>query len=1011
MILRTLIQRPVAVFVSVIALVLFGLVVIKDIPVSLLPEADIPQLIIKINHPNSTAEHLEENVVKPIRENFASLRFLTDIESKVSNHNAIVNLTFDHGTKMDMAFIEANEKLDQLHNRFPDDLERPIIVRVNTTDVPILRIQIIPKNQTPITDITPIVEKVIKKRLEQIDGVSVADINGQQRLAISVTPKKDQLLSLNLTEETITRALKEVSNEPGNLNVRNGKYRYFLRFSNSINSLEKLSSLPVRKSDGSIILLNQIASIDMEPEEPAGYHLYNEQESIVVTVHKQSESKMNELLPAIKTAIGKFEKDYPNLQFYITQNQNFLLDAGIDNLIQDLVLGGILTILLLFLFLGNWVPPVIMGISIPLSLIITFIFFYIFNITFNIISLSGLALGVGMLIDNSIVVVDNIIRKRKEGYGVLQSSIEGTNEVVRPVISQVLTTIAVYLPLILLHGLAGILVFDQSIALTISLCVSLFIAFFFIPLLCSLFINRSNKVIYGEAAFYKWISRYYHRMIDRILKRKLFYFILTISLMPVGFFVAKYIPITNLPAIEKKEGLIKIDWNEPIDATENLKRTRAIQSLIKPLTQYTEAEVGIQNFLFGSENRNIQMLDLFYSCKSEFDRRKVNKKMSDWLSLNYPFAKHDITDAPNAFTQLFITKEPYLEARFKPVDNNVPDQDSSLQRIISNAPANYKAGDGLIVEYGIELNLNVSKLTFYGISVQVVEAKIQQLLGNSSLIKINRYGDVWSLRLSSRMDNLSALLSVLIKGGNNVAYPLKDFVQVNYIHQPRFITADVAGRYQSIYWERATGNMDQMIDSIKVLSKNNRYSVEFNGAYFKNKDQAYQLWKIFLIVLLCLYVILAIQYESLIQPLLVMLTIPLGVSGGMFFLWLFNGTLDVMSAIGFIVVLGLIVDDPILKVEILNRLEKKYIDAGHKMDNALLEKMIHEAGEICLKPLLMVSLTTSIALVPVLFIGGIGNDLQKPLALVIIGGLTIGTFFTTWFIPLAYWYLSKRKQN
>jgi multidrug efflux pump subunit AcrB len=272
---------------------------------------------------------------------------------------------------------------------------------------------------------------------------------------------------------------------------------------------------------------------------------------------------------------------------------------------------------------------------------------------------------------------------------------------------------------------------------------------------------------------------------------------------------------------------------------------------------------------------------------------------------------------------------------------------------------------------------------------------------------IKRFGDVIPVVWQGRSADMATLLKATVKSPNGTNYPLRTFISPVGGRQPKYITADKAGVYHSLIWPK--GSADALQKPVDNAARLQGWQVKWTGTYFEDKAQIGRIWLIFSLVVFLLYLILVIQYESMVQPLVVMLTIPLGVSGAMAILWLTGGSLNVMAAVGFIVVLGLIVDDPILKIETLNRLEKKYRAEGLAFNEGLLKRMIHEAGDICLKPLLMVSLTTSIALVPVLLIPGIGNDLQKPLALVVIGGLTIGTFFTTWFIPLAYWYSMRWK--
>ncbi|MCX6300237.1 MAG: efflux RND transporter permease subunit [Bacteroidetes bacterium] len=623
--------------------------------------------------------------------------------------------------------------------------------------------------------------------------------------------------------------------------------------------------------------------------------------------------------------------------------------------------------------------------------------------------MSGLALGIGMLIDNSIVVVDNITRKRKSGLNISESIVEGTNEVIVPVISQVLTTVAVYLPLILLNGMASILLFDQSIALTISLAVSLLVAFVLAPILYKYLFKDSPENLKEDTILYKLISRSYHKMITHILKFKPFYLGVTILIMPIGIFLGNTLPINSLPAIEKRETLLHIDWNEPVDAVENLKRVKELQEVIRKEVEVTEAEVGIKQFILPQEYNSIQKAEVYYKNKSQNEKYNTDKFVYSWLKNNFSKCSIRIIDAPNAFTQLFETTTPFLEARFKRNNEQIQDlADSGLSKILYDLKnTNYTNGIGLEKEKSVELIIDFDKMNFYGINLTSLTLTLQKLFGIYTITEFKRFGENKQIQLRSDKQYLEDKISSAIVSANGQKYQLSNFIKLRYALGPKYITADKTGVYQSIYYNKNVDKIDALQHQIKQLATSNGYTVEFKGKYFENKSQMSQLALIFLFVLILLYIILALQYESLIEPIIVMLTIPLGITGAVFLLWLTNSNLDIMAAIGFIVILGLVVDDPILKIETLNRLEKKYKAEGLVFNDDLLERMIHEAGDICLKPLLMVSLTTSIALVPVIFIGGLGNDLQKPMAYVIIGGLTIGTFFTTWFIPLSYWYIKK----
>lgn len=1010
---KYLIGRPVAVLTIFSGLIILGLCAVRNLPVSLLPNVDIPQIIIKVNYPNMPARALEEEMVKPIRESLSHLSQLKDIESQTSDHSALLFLTFEYGSRMDLAYIEVNEKIDRLNSTFPLNSTRPQVIRVNTSDVPVLRIQAIPKDASQNMEVSALIENTVKKRLEQIDGVSLVDINGLKKKVITIKPQKATLLALGIEEKEIAQAIKNANTDIHELRIIKGQFSYLIKVGNNINDENVIRNLPVRLKNGTQILLKQIADIQQEEESQTGYHLLNGKGGFVIAVEKQAASRMNELVPKIKEAVNHFRIDYPQVAFQITQDQSFLLDAGISNLYQDLVYGGILTVALLFIFLGNWASPLLMSINIPLSLVITFVFFYLFNISLNIISLSGLALGIGMLIDNSIVVIDNITRKRKSGMGMLESTVEGTNEVIVPVISQVLTTVAVYLPLILLSGIGGTLISDQSIALSISLFVSLLVAFVLTPLLYKLLLKTSPENLKQDTIVYNWIRVKYHSMIEHILHHRKFYFFFTLILMPFGLILAAKIPVSNLPKIEKKESLVKIDWDEPIDAGQNLQQVKTVLSRIQNECLVTEVEVGIKQFSMVQEDNEIQKSEIYYSCKDENTKLHVDSIVRRTINSISRRAIMKVIDAPNAFTQLFSSSEAYVECRFKAYKGGMrEDGGAGLRQLLKNIPdQRYASGQGMVEEPGVDAYIDYKKLAAYGVERQAIEDALEQQFGIYNIAEINRFGDIVKIVFKTGNNAINDKLDFPVRNSKGALYPLRLFVAFNNNIQPKIITSDKTGEYRSIVFNEGTMNISGLLEKVKALGTKYGYTVNFTGKYFENQKQVGELWQILLLVVSLLYFILVIQYESLLMPIVVMLTAPLGIFGGMLLLWLTGGTLDVMAAIGFIVILGLVVDDPILKVETLMRLEKEYQAKGVIEDDRVLGRLIHEAGDICLKPLLMVSLTTSIALVPVLFVGGIGNDLQKPLSIVIIGGLTIGTFFTTWFIPLAYWYIHKWKRR
>src|SRR5690606_34500582 len=285
----------------------------------------------------------------------------------------------------------------------------------------------------------------------------------------------------------VIQAIRAGNSELPGISVADGQYRYYLRMATRVDNPEDILRLPVTSSQGNTVSLSRVAQVKNEPGETLGHHLYNGSEGLVLTVHKQGSAKMNELLPRIYDAVEQFRIDYPQVDFDLSQDQATLLNAGISNLQTSLLFGGLFAVAVLFAFLGNDRIPLIMGISLPVSLLASFLLFYLFNISINVISLSGLALGLGMLIDNAIIVMENITRKRREGLPLFEACVQGVNEVMSALISSVLPTLAVFVPLVFLSGTAGALFYDQAVSVAAILGVSLMVAFILLPLLYMLF--------------------------------------------------------------------------------------------------------------------------------------------------------------------------------------------------------------------------------------------------------------------------------------------------------------------------------------------------------------------------------------------------------------------------------------------------------------------------------------------------------------------------------------------
>lgn len=1011
---KFLINRPIAVFLSFVGILFFSALAIRELPVSLLPGIEVPSVVIKVDYPNNPARIIENSVLGRIRSELNSLNNLKSIESTAGSETGLVKLQFNYGTRMDLAYVEINEKIDRLSESLPRDMDRPRIIRINTSDIPIIRLQLIPKNQADFIEVSELAEKVLKKRIEQLPGISIVDINGFRDQFIAISPNREQLQALRINESQIDQILKSANQELGQLSIKDGQYRYYVRMANRLDDLEEIRNLPLTTREGDVIALHRVADISYQQEKVQSYHLAGDTEGLVITIHKQNSAKMTELVPLVYEAVELFKTDYPRVDFKLTQDQSNLLNAGISNLRTSLIYGGIFAFAILFLFMGNVRMPIIMGITLPVSLIISFLLFYAVGLSINIISLSGLALGLGMLIDNAIIVIDNITRKRKDGLDIIEACIEGVNEVMAPLVSSMLTTLAVFVPLVFLNGLSGALFYDQAVSVAIILGTSLMVAFVLLPLLYKLFFQNMKREIKEDSFVFKGILKIYKLIFKLFWRFKVISFSLLLLLIPFTYFAINQMDKAGLPEIDKTETLLSVVWNEPIDAKVSKERIGSLLAELNTKAE-TESDIGLKQFILSVDEGSVENAEVYFKFETKADKLSTEKWLLGYFEKRHPNANIIIQDAPNAFDQIFSKQGSYFSARWKTLGNDELLDSEDYNRLVGEIHSISETpplqGKGFIYEDALEATIDNERLSTYNISEGQFKSALGNALDGYLVTEIRRFGEVTPVRIQRPESDLRQQLErVTVSGRQNQEYALSNFVNINFTSTEKNITADRTGIYQSMEWEElSSDDIAQLIEKLPKVAASNGLTVDFDGTYFDDQENLRQMIFILMISVALLYFILAAQFESLIQPLIVIFTLPLGILGSLVVLQLTGGTLNVMSAIGIIVMLGIMVNDAILKIDTINRFAGQIDKNQNPNYKTQLEAAIAKTGEIRLKPILMTSITTILALLPVVFSSGLGADLQRPLVYAVIGGLTIGTFTALYFVPLAYWFVSKKK--
>ena len=998
--IKFLIQRPIAVLMAFTACFIVGLVTYFTLPVSLLPDIAIPEITVQVSAQNTSARELENTVVKPLRQQLIQVAKLKDMDSETRDGAGIIRLGFDFGTNTDLAFIEVNEKIDAAMNYLPKDAERPKVIKASATDIPVFYLNLTLKNDSAygkvderaFLDLCEFAENVIKRRIEQLAEVAMVDVTGLVERQLQIVPDPDKLAVLGLSIEDIENVLAQNNVEPGSMTVRDGYYEYNIKFSTLLRTEEDVKGILLRK-EGRIIRLGDFCRVEIVPAKEKGVSMSNGKRAVTLAVIKQADENMEDMKLAINSTMDYFKKVYPD--FSISRNQTELLDYTISNLQQNLSLGFLFICIVAVLFLGDVKSPFIIGLSMVVSIVICFLFFYLFRMSLNIISLSGLILALGMMIDSSIIVTENISQYRERGYSLRRACVTGTSEVITPMLSSSLTTIAVFVPLIFMSGIAGALFYDQAFSVTVGLLVSYFTGIMLLPVLYMLVYRTGlrgrswfSRIRINNPLKEHTLDRFYDAGIDWVFSHKTVSSVFCVVSIPLCVFLFYSVGKERMPQIDQNELIVHVEWNENIHVDENRHRVNVLFGQLLDETVEQTAAIGQQDYLLNREQAlSSSEAELYFKTSSPDGIAPLQKQAGEWLTREYPLATVSFSPPETVFEKLFVTGEAdvvaELYARNKekaPAAEELRGLEQQFAELTGTAPV------GIAFENQLDISILQEKLLLYDVSYDELYRTLRTAFKENSVAMLHSYQQYLPISIVGEERTVNeVLLQTLIQtrpdSKGEVEYiPLRELVKVRPAEDLKTITAGRNGEYIPFRFYEVDDAPELMEKVKREADATGDWDTAFSGSFFSNRQMLDELVVILFISILLMYFILAAQFESFVQPLIVLLEIPIDVAFALLLLWICGHTLNLMSAIGLIVTCGIIINDSILKLDAINELRR----AGMPLLEA-----IHEAGRRRLRPIIMTSLTTIFAMVPLLFSFDMGSELQKPLSIAMIGAMSV----------------------
>jgi len=988
----------------VLIVFILGFVSLSRLNVDLLPSINLPVMVVSVQYSGAGPEEVENIVTRNIESVLATVSNLESMRSISSEGSLLVILQFTQGTDMDVAALEVREKLDMIRGVLPDGVSDPIVLKLDPNMLPIMSFAVSQEGKTD-QELQVWVEDVLKPRIERIEGVASVSILGAKQTEVKVIVDPEKLMSYGLSMDLVVSALRAGNlNLPGGV-VQDGQYDLLVRVSGQFTNLDELLNVPVMSSTGTTYLLRDLARVEKGVKDDRQYSRVNQHDSLSISIYKESTANTVRVAEKVNRELESIRKSYPDISVMTIVDQSKFIKSSISAVTSNAYIGAVLAIAILLIFLKNITPTLIIAVSIPFSVISTFVLMYFSGITLNIISLGGLALGVGMMVDNSIVTLENIYRMREQGLNPIDAAEKGTNEITMAIVASTLTTVCIFLPIVFTQGMTAEIFRELSITVTFSLLASLGVALTLVPMLASKLVTRQG---FGKKnVTVERVTEKYRRMLEWSLEHRKTIVLITAVVFGMSIVLLPLVGVEYFPTVDQGQIEIEVSLPKGSSFSETLEAVQKVEKIVSeiPEVEMVWASIGGQQLgmimggsardqgsitavlkPLGQRNRTTQQV-------GEEIRQKVKEIAGCQIQVN----------ASGGFAGLG------LGIMGASISISIKGQDLSVLKkiaddvveIVSNVPGTREVRSSF--EEGrpeLRIVIDRQRASQYGLNVAMISSAVQSQLQGVVATRYKEEGTEIDVRVQLPDDGLfkaQHVENLMVTSPLGVSVPLKSVARFEYAQGPvrierhdqsRVVT--VSGSYEGRSFGDVMKDIQERLDDYPLPEG---YFIEYGGEQEQLLQAFSDLRLVLVLGVVLVYMIMASQFESLIHPFTVMFTVPLAFTGGLMGLLIAGKPLSVPAFLGFIMLVGIVVNNGIVLVDYINRLRENSVN---------LKPAIVQAGVTRLRPVLMTSLTTILGLLPLALGLGESSELQVPLAVTVMSGLTFSTFLTLVVIPVIY---------
>ncbi|OGD25633.1 MAG: hypothetical protein A2V57_01075 [Candidatus Aminicenantes bacterium RBG_19FT_COMBO_65_30] len=1003
------INRPVTVFMFTVAAVIFGFISYSRLNLNLLPKISYPTLTVKTEYPGTAPSEIENIISKPIEETCGVVDNVMRISSVSRAELSEVTIEFAWHTNMDFATLKVREKLDLL--RFPTGATKPVILRYDPNQDPVMKLGL--TGDADLSRIRYVAEKEVKQALESIEGVAACSISGGLEDEIHIDIDEQKLSLLNIPITTVASRLNQENVDLSAGILKQKDTQFLVRTVNQFKDVEEIKGIIIEKRGDVQITLGSIAEVFRGFKERKVISRINGRECIEAAIYRAADANTVSVVEAVTERLKTVRQNIlkpRGMDYLLITNQSKFIKSTIEEVKSTAVIGGILAVLVLLYFLKNVRSTLIIGAAIPISVIVTFFLMFSSKISLNIISLGGLALGIGMLVDNSIVVLEAVQRFRDAGHNAADAAYKGTTEVAGAVTASTLTTVAVFFPIVFVEGIAGQLFKDMALTVTYSLMASLLVSLTLVPMLAGAMQRENSRDRFGNAlkVVFKPVDKVhdavfaaYKKFQGVSFRRRGLIFAAVIVLFLGSLFLTRFMGKELIPVISQGEFLVNVEFAPGTSLKENASVVSDISDLLK---KYPEIDSVYE--LIGKGSRGGISFQEEMENLSEFTLRLKPGILGKSEDRIMERVRADLEKFETATIKVY---KPRLFSFKAPLEVVVSGTDiDRIKSISDELLAKLRGFPGLIdlkssMEEGypeIQIIFDRAVLASQNMTINQVGAQLRNKIQGevaTRFIESDREVDI-RVRLSeASRDRVDKISRITIRNGLGAIVPLKSLAAIEIKEGPAEIRRILQQKSAVLTGNLSRISLDEARDKVMAAAATVRmspdYSVSMAGQSME-QDVAFSsmIFAILLAVFL-VYLVMASEFESFIKPLIIMITIPLGIIGVVLVGIAAGMSINVIVLIGIIILAGVVVNNAIVLVDYVGQLQKE----GMRKREAL-----QRAGQVRWRPILMTTITTVLGLLPMALDYKEGFEIRIPLALTLIGGLTFGTFLTLVFIPLVY---------